>query len=246
MAIDVELVAHTPDPERIVAIAARTCISDQSFGDISASLSADDIRRLLATVIMKGHHSVLEHAEFTFAISGVSRVLSHQIVRHRIASYSQLSQQRSDASLLGYVIPPEIRKRHALMAEYDELMLRCQEFYVRLADEGIPIGSARYVLPSSFQTRILMTMNARSLFNLIAQRECGAEEWEFRQVACLIHRRLLDVAPTLFGFAGPPCETDGICPEGETGYQCPRRIATRSLVTNTRAEVSQLLRKASR
>ncbi len=237
MSINVEIVGYTPNPEVTVAIAARACFSDEDYYSIEGHLSEHDVERILATVIAKGHHSVLEHASFTFAISGISRVVSHQLVRHRIASYSQLSQQRSDASTLDFVVPPDIRRAPHLAAEYRDLMVGCQEFYNRLVEDGIPLGTARYVLPSSFTTRIVMTMNARSLFNLIAQRECAAEEWEFRQLATLIHRQLMTVAPGIFRYAGTECETHGICPEGEVGLDCGRTSKTGAAVENTREAI---------
>ena len=234
MSIKVEIVAYTPNPEATVAIAARTCFSDQDYCSIEGQLSEHDVERILATVIAKGHHSVLEHASFTLAISGISRVVSHQLVRHRIASYSQLSQQRSDASELAFVVPPDVRKDPDFAGEYRDLMVRCQEFYKRLVEHGIALGTARYVLPSGFTTRIVMTMNARSLFNLIAQRECAVEEWEFRQLASLIHRHLMTVAPGIFRYAGTGCETHSICPEGEVGLDCGRASKTGAAVENTR------------
>jgi len=220
--IQVKLVAHTPNPELVVAVAARTCIKNMDYEATCVELREEDIERILRAVILKNHHSVLEHVNFTFAISGVSRVLTHQLVRHRIASYSQLSQQRTDSSRLQFTIPPEIQQHPELAEEYQSTMVRCQELYKRFVQCGISRGSARYILPSGFTTRIVATMNARSLFNLLAQRECEVEEWEFRQVAHLMHAKLIKVAPDIFRFAGPPCETYGFCPEGEKGYKCSR------------------------
>ena len=220
--IQVKLVAHTPNPELVVAVAARTCIKNMDYEATCVELREEDIERILRAVILKNHHSVLEHVNFTFAISGVSRVLTHQLVRHRIASYSQLSQQRTDSSRLQFTIPPEIQQHPELAEEYRNTMMRCQELYKRFVQCGISRGSARYILPSGFTTRIVATMNARSLFNLLAQRECEVEEWEFRQVAHLMHAELIKVAPDIFRFAGPPCETYGFCPEGKKGYKCSR------------------------
>lgn len=220
--IQVKLVGYTPNPEIAVATAARACIRNADYEAICAELEEKDVQRILRTVILKNHHSALEHASFTFAITGVSRVLTHQLVRHRIASHSQLSQQRTDSSRLQFTIPPEIQQYPELAEEYQRTMMHCQELYKRFVQYGIPRGSARYILPSGFNTRILTTMNARSLFNLLAQRECEVEEWEFYQVALLMHGELMRVAPGIFKFAGPPCETQGYCPEGEKGHKCPR------------------------
>lgn len=241
MAIEVSILTYTPSPELMVAVAARACIEDDSPHALRDRLSAEDVRRLVTTVIVKGHHSVLEHVTFTIAVSGVSRVLTHQLVRHRMASYSQLSQQRSDASDLAYAVPPEIRREPELRERYASLMELCREFYIDASKAGVSKGSARYVLPSGFETRIVVTMNARSLFNLLAQRECAAEEWEFRQVATQLHRELLKVAPTIFALAGTPCETTGLCLEGEVGQKCARAQLTEATIQNTRSDIHDLL-----
>jgi len=218
--IEVKLINYTKQPEMTVASAARTCFRNKSYESICEELKEEDIERIVRTVIIKNHMSVLEHVIFTFSISGVSRVLTHQLVRHRIASYSQLSQQRTDSSGLEFTTPPEIERNSELASEYKKTLRSCQELYKRLVRSGISRGSARYVLPSSFNTKIMTTMNARSLFNLFAQRECQVEEWEFRQVARLMHDELMKVTPMIFKYAGPPCQTHGMCPEEKKGFEC--------------------------
>jgi len=218
--IEVKLINYTKNLEIIVASAARTCFRDKTYEYICEELKEEDIERIIKTVIIKNHLSVLEHANFTFSISGVSRVLTHQLVRHRIASYSQLSQQRTDSSEIEFTTPPEIQNNTVLAREYQETVKSCRELYKRLVRSGISRGSARYVLPSSFNTKIMTTMNARSLFNLFAQRECHIEEWEFREVARLMHNELMKVTPMIFKYAGPPCQTHGVCPEGKNIGEC--------------------------
>ena len=219
-------------PLEIIEDAGRVCY--KSEGKKVVNVTKPSAPKFVKMMKDRGHHSVLEHASFTFAISGISRVVSHQLVRHRIASYSQLSQQKSDASELEFVVPPDIRRAGELTFEYAELMSRCQEFYKKLVDRGVSLGTARYALPSGFSTRIVMTMNARSLLNLIAQRECAAEEWEFRQLATAIRRELMGVAPRIFKHAGTECETHHVCPEGELGLNCGRLENTGAIVDNTR------------
>ncbi len=235
--IQVKLVDHTPNPELAVVIAARTCTQNVDYEAVRAELREEDVKRILRTVILKNHHSVLEHVNFTFAISGVSRVLTHQLVRHRIASYSQLSQQRTDSSNLKFTVPPEIHHDPDLVEEYKSMMINCRELYKHLIKCGISRGSARYILPTGFTTRIVATMNARSLFNLLTQRECAVEQWEFYEVAQLMHGELMRVAPGIFRFAGPPCETQGFCPEGERGNKCPRHDRLTSLRTDSREHI---------
>lgn len=237
----VKIVSHTPEPELAVVVAARTCLSDEAYEDIWRKMSDIDISRILATVIAKGHHSVLEHANFTFSISGVSRVLTHQLVRHRMASYSQLSQQRADASELGFVVPPEVRKDPNVVKKYLDLISQCQELYTDMLAKGLSLGSARYILPSAFTSRIIVTINARSLFNLLALRMCAAEEWEFRQVGTLMYKELMRVAPGIFKYAGTTCETEGICVEGEIGKNCPRLLQNKASLLNTQSDIAAMI-----
>jgi thymidylate synthase (FAD) len=218
--IEVKLVNYTSNPERTVAIAARTCVNDKSYEFLRDELTEKDVERIVSNVISKNHLSVLEHIDFTFSISGVSGVLTHQLVRHRIASYSQLSQQRTDSSELEFTIPPDVEANKDLVREYKNTVEQCRELYKKLIMNGIPCGSARYVLPSSSNTKIMTTMNARSLFNLFSQRECYAEEWEFRQLARLMHIELMKITPIIFRYAGPPCQTYSRCPEGRNILNC--------------------------
>ncbi|GAJ14208.1 unnamed protein product, partial [marine sediment metagenome] len=142
--------------------------------------------------------------------------------RHRVASYSQMSQQRTDERDFVFTIPPEIEKNGELAEEFREKVEALAGFYAKVVDKGIPKGQARYILPNACTTQVIMTMNARSLFNLIAQRTCGVEEWEFRMIATRIHQALLVVAPSIFRHAGPRCVTDLVCLEGKKGEMCGR------------------------
>ncbi|MCH8061887.1 MAG: FAD-dependent thymidylate synthase [Chloroflexi bacterium] len=244
--MNVQIVSHTLEPDLAVVVAARTCLSDEAYEDIWRNMTENDISRILATVIAKGHHSVLEHANFTFSISGVSRVLSHQLVRHRMASYSQLSQQRVNASELEFVVPPEVRKDPDFAKKYRELISQCQELYADMIAKGLSLGSARYILPSAFTSRIIVTINARSLFNLLSLRMCAAEEWEFRQVATLMYKELMRVAPGIFKYAGTTCETEGICAEGEIGESCPRLLQNEASLRNTQSDIALLIRRGEK
>ena len=236
--LKVKLVNFTSNPEMMVAVAARTCIRDKSYEFLRDELTAQDVERIVTSVISKNHLNVLEHVDFTFSISGVSRVLTHQLVRHRIASYSLLSQQRTDSSQLEFTIPPDIEKNSDLAREYENAMECCREVYKKLIASGIRRGSARYVLPSSSNTRIMTTMNARALFNLFSQRECHAEEWEFRQVARLMHIELMKMTPKIFRYAGPPCQTRGHCPEGRDILDCGGYFGVNLIQTQNRVDSS--------
>ncbi len=216
----VELLAYTPQPERLVAVVSRRSYDKRSAVEIWEGMTNAEVSQLIDRVIRHGHLSVLEHINFTFAIENVSRALSHQLVRHRMASYSQQSQQRADQRNFDFTMPPEIEQNADLAKEFQDKVRALTDFYVRAVDSGVPKGQARYILPNACATRIIMTMNARSLFNLISQRTCGIEEWEFRTVAFKMHQVLLEVAPNIFSHAGSRCVVDLVCLEGKKGEKC--------------------------
>ncbi|HHW14002.1 MAG TPA: FAD-dependent thymidylate synthase [Firmicutes bacterium] len=209
----VSLIAYTPDPERVVAAAARLCYSPVGATEVLEGLTGEQIARFLDKLVEAGHESPTEHASFTFAIEGVSRALSHQLVRHRIASYSQQSQRYVREDEFEYVTPPTI----AAVPEARELFLRTmaelRQTYARLA-ELVPREDARYVLPNACETKLVVTMNARSLKNFFELRCCTRAQWEIRQLAEAMLAEVRKVAPGLFRLAGPTCETRGHCREG--------------------------------
>jgi thymidylate synthase (FAD) len=205
--MEVELIAHTPEPDIIAAAAALLTHSSSDFEDLKKE-DTDKLRKVLRAVIDMGHTSVVEHAYFTFAISGVSRALTHQLVRHRIASYSQQSQRYVEQEM-NYIIPPSIKKN--FKEEYEEMMEKIWDFYEKLK-EHVPVEDARYVLPNAACSRIVVSMNARSLLNFFELRCCLHAQWEIRKLAWKMLHLVRKVAPTIFEKAGPPCKTKHICP----------------------------------
>jgi len=205
--MEVELIAHTPEPDIIAAAAALLTHSSSDFEDLKKE-DEDKLRKVLRAVIDMGHTSVVEHAYFTFAISGVSRALTHQLVRHRIASYSQQSQRYVEQEM-NYIIPPSIKKN--FKEEYEEMMKKIWDFYEKLK-EHVPVEDARYVLPNAACSRIVVSMNARSLLNFFELRCCLHAQWEIRKLAWKMLKLVRKVAPTIFEKAGPPCKTKHICP----------------------------------
>ena len=205
--MEVELIAHTPEPDIIAAAAALLTHSSSNFEDLKKE-DEDKLRKVLRAVIDMGHTSVVEHAYFTFAISGVSRALTHQLVRHRIASYSQQSQRYVEQEM-NYIIPPSIKKN--FKEEYEEMMKKIWDFYEKLK-EHVPVEDARYVLPNAACSRIVVSMNARSLLNFFELRCCLHAQWEIRKLAWKMLHLVRKVAPTIFEKAGPPCKTKHICP----------------------------------
>lgn len=233
----VELIQYTPEPEKVVAAAAKLCYSRVGVDKIMEDLSSDKIESFLNMLMGLGHQSPIEHVNFTFAIEGVSRVLTHQLVRHRIASYSQQSQRYVKLNQFEYVVPPSIEeipeaKEKFIKAmeedqrNYNELVEILQrKHYNRLIGEGkkesqakrmsekMAIEDSRYVFPNACETKIVVTMNARTLLNFFHHRCCQRAQWEIREMATKMLKQVREVAPIIFKNAGPTC-LSGACPEG--------------------------------
>lgn len=213
--MNVTLIEHTPNPEHTVAFAARLCYSPISIDKLREKMATSDIESFLDKIMSLGHHSVLEHASFTFGIEGISRATTHQMVRHRIASFSQQSQRyvpqgEEFTSIMPDTIAenPEARKIFIFMSE------TFQKAYAQLIEMGIPAEDARYILPNATETKIIMTMNARELLHFFSLRCCQRAQWEIREMSVEILRLAKRVAPIIFRQAGPGC-VGGPCPEGK-------------------------------
>ena len=234
----VTLLCHTPEPEKVVAAAAKLCYSDQTVEGLLDGLTPEKTESFLKMLVKLGHASPVEHASFTFAIEGVSRALLAQITRHRIASYSVQSQRYVRLSPFEYVVPPEVLQDEAALSAYNAAMQASADSYEKITEilkqkhfetftaQGIPekaarakaekqaIEDARFVLPNACETRMIMTMNTRSLYNFFNHRCCMRAQWEIRAVADQMLALVKPVAPVLFANAGPPC-VSGPCPEGK-------------------------------
>jgi len=234
----VTLLAHTPEPERTVAFAAKLCYSSSGIEDLRDGLTEEKISSFVKMLADMGHESPIEHVSFTFGIEGVSRSMTHQLVRHRLASYSQKSQRYVTEGAFEYVIPPEIDKNEDAKKLFIETMRADQEAYDKIADvlkkkhtetflaegkdektalrmaEKKAIEDARFVLPNACETKIVVTMNARTLMNFFHHRCCNRAQWEIKEVADLMLKEVSKVAPNLFKNAGPSCVA-GACPEGK-------------------------------
>ncbi len=216
--MNVKLIGFTPNPEKLPAMAAKLTHSKTKPEELDES-STEELDAILKQVMSLGHTSVIEHASFTFAISDVSRSLTHQLVRHRIASYAQQSQRYVNLNEPNYVIPPKIAQDKNMKKAYDETMAKIWEQYNKLLDLKIPAEDSRYVLPNAACTNIIVTMNARSLLNFFELRCCQHAQWEIRALANKMLQMVKKVAPTIFKNAGPACKSRGICPEGKK--DCP-------------------------
>ena len=230
--MNVKLLAHTPNPEAVIASAARLCYSSATIDDLMKKSEDDESRRKYIDMLMSlGHESPIEHVSFTFGIEGISRACSHQLVRHRIASYSQKSQRYVNETQFEYVTPEAIASDPVTKDVYDETMQLLQGRYdfirAGLIQKYVKDGmdekaaekkaneDARMVLPNACCTSIIVTMNIRSLFNFFKHRCCNRAQWEIRAVANEMFRQCMSVAPNIFKYAGPDCITKGKCSEGK-------------------------------
>ena len=265
--LKVRLLAHTPDIEKIVASAAKLCYSPTGIDELLEGLTDEKAEKFIDKLMSIGHESPIEHASFTFAIEGVSRVLTHQLVRHRIASYSQKSQRYVVEGQFEYIVPPQIGNNQFSRLAFIEAMESSQATYDAIIDELLygmchhylvdnkiysedcqqwepslmfektkeqskkrfsafekkAIEDARFVLPNACETKIIMTMNARSLLHLFNERCCDRAQWEIRAMANDMLRLTQEVAPTLFKYAGAKC-VRGKCPEGVMSCGNPKTI----------------------
>ena len=233
--LKVILLAHTPEPEKTCALAARTCYSAMEYDELQALVEEKDQEAFLKRIVASGHLSVLEHASFTFGISGVSRSLLAQLTRHRIASFSVQSQRYVSLEKgFGYVIPPRIKALgEDAEAEYRRQMNQMHEWYIAWQEKlGKGEGSnedARFVLPNACETHITVTMNARELLHFFSLRCCNRAQWEIRALAREMLKLCKQAAPVIFEAAGPGC-VSGPCPEG--AKSCGKAAEMRELYKN--------------
>jgi thymidylate synthase (FAD) len=202
----VKLLKFTQDSEKMCAVAARLCYSPAGVDEISQKFTNKEIKRLLGKVISSGHYSVLEHASFTFGIEDVSRVLLAQLTRHRIASFSVQSQRYVELKdAIKFIVPSTIKRNKVLSKKYSNLLKSAEVLYKEFLEAGIPAEDARYVLSSSFVTKVIITMNARELRHFFLVRCCNRAQWELRDMACRMLSVVKKAAPLLFLGAGPNC-----------------------------------------
>lgn len=242
--LKVELLTHTPEPEKVIAAAAKLCYSSSSIDGIMEGLDSEKTEKFLNMLLSLGHESPIEHVTFTFGIEGVSRSLLAQFTRHRIASYSVKSQRYVNEGKFEFVTPPEIADNPEALEIFNRAMEQDTEQYNKLADilkkkhvknlvdsgmelsaaekkaEKMAIEDARYVLPNACETKMVATLNARSLINFFHHRCCERAQWEIRECAEQMLMLVKEKAPTLFKLAGPPC-ISGPCPEGK--MSCGKR-----------------------
>ena len=235
----VELITYTPEPEKVVATAAKLCYSSSDIEGLKNNLNEETIGNFITNLASIGHESPFEHISFTFGIEGVSRSLTHQLVRHRIASYSQKSQRYVSEDNFEYIMPKAIAESSFCSDVFKDTMKTINDAYKdienclkkKFIEEFINIGmdnktaenkakrlaaeNARAVLPNACETKIVVTMNARSLFNFFKHRCCNRAQDEIRELATKMYELVYSIAPNIFKYSGPSCVVLGRCPEGK-------------------------------
>lgn len=255
----VTLLAYTPNPEHTIASAAKLCYSSSDIGTLTEGLTNEKAAEFVEMLAEIGHESPIEHASFTFGIEGVSRALLAQITRHRIASFSVQSQRYVKENNFSFVTPPEIELESEALEEFNKAMKSAEESYHKIAKilsekyekeyladgkdektarrtaEKKAIEDARFVLPNACETKMVMTINTRSLMNFFSHRCCNRAQWEIHNVADQMLALVLKVAPNLFKKAGPPC-VYGHCPEGK--MSCGKQSEVREKYSALRNEIN--------
>jgi thymidylate synthase (FAD) len=223
--MDVKLLSYTNKPKELIYSAARQCYSKYSAAELyekTAKIPAVKLKDFVKQLISRGHLSPLEHVSFTFAIEGVSRTCTHQLVRHRIASFSQQSQRYVDMSEFKFIIPPQIEKnkkaKERFLAAIEQAKTAYKDIQAALTQD---LGSdkekvnqdARFILPEASETKIVVTMNTRELLHFFSERMCVRAQWEIRGLASKMLVLAMKVLPEVFSYGGAKCKMLGYCPE---------------------------------
>lgn len=224
----VRLLSSTPEPLSLIYAAFRQCYHPGYVGEMWDKLVSGDVSRekqadFIHKILESGHQSPVEHVSFSFAIEGISRACTHQLVRHRIASYSQQSQRYVDGSDFDYIIPPAIERLPEAKERFERFLQEVGSAYrdlKRILEENKRTGpkaneDARFVLPQAAESKIVVTMNCRSLLNFFELRCCRRAQWEIRAMAEQMLALCREALPAIFAKAGAKCERLGYCPEGE-------------------------------
>jgi thymidylate synthase (FAD) len=214
--LKVKLLRQTADSELLCGAAASATIKSGRPSEILERMDIETAKRKIRQVTGYGHASVIEHASFTFSVEDVSRAMTHQLVRHRIASYTQQSQRYVTYDTIEkYVTPPSIARNAKAKKVFDETLERISDAYQKLLEMTIAKEDARFILPNAAKTNIMVTMNARELRHFFSLRCCARAQWEIREVATEMLKQAKKAAPALFENSGPSCIELGYCPEGK-------------------------------
>jgi len=238
--MEVRLISWTPDPEVLSAAAARQCYSDVSATSILRELTTSDVERLLRRVLSSGHLSVVEHVTFTFAIDGVSRVLTHQLVRHRVGvAFSQQSQRYSTVGDPDLIVPRSMRPNEGLTRRVASVLSAATALYHDLLGLGIAAEDARYVLPQAISTRLVMTANLRALINMYRLDACFRSQWEMRELMRACKREIGTVSQRLASELKIKCFAQGYCDEASMCSELKERMPRRDAIIGEDAALTR-------
>lgn len=236
--LKVKIIAHTPNPEGVVAQSAKLCYSKVGVDEIMEKMTNEKIEEFVEKLVSIGHESPLEHVSFTFAVEGIDRSVSHQLVRHRVASFSQQSQRYVDLNKTFQFTTPNVVKDMDMQEEWAWDMRKIHDLYLKwqtMIKEHVektnyptmgmtPIKvaneNARGMLPNACETKMVFTMNARELLHFFDKRCCNRAQEGIRELAWEMLRQVKEIAPILFKNAGSPC-LRGKCPEGSMACGVP-------------------------
>lgn len=224
--MNVELLQYPENPELAVATAARLCYAPVGAKELMETMPPERVESVLATIMKSGHFSTLEHVSYTFAVDGVSRALTHQLVRHRLASFNQQSQRYVKfTDGVGIVKPESVSEDPAASKVFDQAIDTVLAAYQTMLEAGVPAEDARYILPNAAESKIVITMNIRELLHFFELRCCNRAQWEIRELACRMLELVRPTAPYIFKDAGAGC-VRGTCPEGKMtcGNPYPRVV----------------------
>ena len=212
--IEVILLSYSKEPLSTIAAAINQCYSKKTGAELKEEISSEKAKRLINIVLSAGHKSTIEHASFTFSISGVSRVTETQLVRHRIASYS-IKSGRYNKTHTDFVIPPKVAANEKAKKIVENFKNSLEETINNLKEIGFKNEDLRFFTPQGTKTNIIATMNARELLHFFEKRLCVRAQWEIQSLARKMLQVVKPICPEIFTHAGPSCETDKICWEGE-------------------------------
>ena len=224
--LSVDLIAKPRNMLDVIYTACRTCYSAQLPSEIFADAPDDEKKlKLIERVISSGHYSTIEHIQVTFAVSNVSRALTHQLVRHRHMSFSQKSQRYvKEKGEFDYIIPTAIEKNPELIAKFDDFMSHTAEFYQELTQAGVLAEDARAILPNAVASSLVVSLNLRELIHFANLRLCTRAQLEIRQLAKKMCEIMVAEEPWLKIHLVPKCERLGYCDEDKS---CGRRKPVR-------------------
>lgn len=221
----VNLISAPENPLKTIYLACRTCYSaDYPIHIWENSVDNEKMLKLVKRVLTSGHHSTIEHCQYVFTISGVSRACTHQLVRHRLMSFSQKSQRYvTEKGQFEYITPNTIKKS-GLESEYNEFMEKTSEFYQKMIDKGIPAEDARFVLPNAATSSLVASLNLRELIHIANIRLCTNAQQEIRIMVKKMCDAVVEKDPWTAEYLVPKCEAAGYCDEIKSCGRIPQKV----------------------